>query len=97
MINASRNYYLDEGTYFKHVIIMLRLDRLDRYESTHVKALIFYASKTLDVQEKSLVCLLQSELNIGAIENIHRKDYDRVVDFLRDIESCDRLIKKQVR
>lgn len=92
---AARNYYLDEGTYVKHVIIMLQLDLLDRYESTHVKALVFYVSRNLGVQEEQLTRLLQSELMVGAIENIRRKDYGRVVDFLRDIDSCGRLIERQ--
>jgi len=88
-------FFLNESAYFRAVIVMMELNRLDRYELTHIQALVFYGAKCLDVAEKKITDLLFTELGIGHIESIQRKDYNQVVDFLRDFDQCDRLIKRQ--
>ena len=75
---------------------MLGLTPLNKYQLTHVKALIFYISRNQGIQEELLANALREELQIGKIENIQHKDYERVMNFLRDIvESDDRIIERQ--
>lgn len=89
--NPTQKDHLDEGTYIQHVIAMLGLDHLDRYELSHVQALIFYISRNQGIQEETLCHLLQKEMKVGKVENIQRQDYCKAVDFLREIESSGSL------
>lgn len=86
---------LDSSTYFQHMIIMLGMDIIDKYELTHVKALIFYGSRILGVEEKVITDLMESELCVRKIEAIQRKDVNQVIDFLRDFDGIARFIESQ--
>ncbi len=87
----AKNDHLDERAYIMHMVAMLGLDGLDRYELSHVHALIFYISRNQGIQEETLCHLLQRELKVSKVENIQRQDYCKAVDFLRDFESSGRI------
>lgn len=89
--NPKKNDHLDERTYIEHMVAMLGLDGLDRYELSHVRALIFYISRNQGIQEETLCHLLQQELKVSKVENIQRQHYCKAVDFLRELEQSGRL------
>jgi hypothetical protein len=87
--NSPLRNRLDERTYIQRVVTILGLDRLGRYELTHVKALVFSICRNQGIQEEVLIELLREELKIGKVEHIRHDDYARVVDFLGGIIVSD--------
>jgi hypothetical protein len=84
--NLAKQDHLDEGAYINNMIAMLGLDRLDRYELSHIQALIYYISRNQGIKEETVCHLLQKEMKVSKVENIQRQNYCKAVDFLRDME-----------
>jgi hypothetical protein len=77
--------HLDEGAYVDHLVASLRMDPLNYYELTEVRALVYYVCREQNMREENMFFILQDKFKIAKIEHIQRQYFQQVVKFLGDL------------